>query len=284
MPKFSVCEFTTPSLTFEEDLELYRSVGATGISICEVKLRPGEEHEQLAAFNDSGLKASVSIPMNIGVLNCDPWFPGPEANADRVQAMLHSIERLAPFEPEGILFITGSGTGLPVDEARQTAVDGLRTAARHAAKFGMNVGLEPLRSDGGFNLSLIETVEGALDILDEIGEPNVEIAYDLYHLWDAPNAVEMAHKVGSRVGGVHVSDWREPPRSIGDRLIPGDGPIPIAELCRALEDGGFEGWYELEIFSDLDLEGSLWKIDPRDLVQRSYERFMEAWNKGQQLA
>ena len=89
-----------------------------------------------------------------------------------------------------------------------------------------------------------------MDILDEIGEPNVEIAYDLYHLWDAPNAVEMAHKAGSRVGGVHVSDWREPPRSIGDRLIPEMG-IPIAELCRALEDGGFEGWYELEIFSDL---------------------------------
>lgn len=283
MPKFSVCEFTTPSLTFEEDLDLYRSVGATGISICEVKLREGEEEQQVAALKASGLKATVCIPLNIGVLDCGPMFPGPVEHDDRVNAMKQSVDRLAPFEPEGIVFITGSAEGIPEDEARARVVDGLRTVAKHAAERGINVGIEILRADGGFPFSTVQTVEQTLELMDEIDEPNLEIAYDLYHVWDAPNAVEMARKIGNRVGGVHLSDWREPPRSVTDRLMPGDGPIPIAELTRALEDGGFEGWYELEVFSDLDLEDSLWKLDPRDLVQRSYDQFLELWNKGQQL-
>ena len=95
--------------------------------------------------------------------------------------------------------------------------------------------------------------------------------------------IEVARKVGGRVGGIHVSDWREPPRSVGDRLIPGDGPIPLAEIFAALESGGFDGWYELEIFSDLDLDGSLWRLDPRELIERSYAQFNEIWKQAQAL-
>jgi sugar phosphate isomerase/epimerase len=279
--KFSVCEFTTPDLTFEEDLELYASIGATGISICEVKLRAGEEDQQLAVFRTSGLQAAVCIPINIGVLNCEPIFSGPEDLDDRLTAMCGSIERLAAFAPASVVVITGSPRGHTNAEARRLVVEGLRTAARRAAAFGVRLSIEPLRTDAGLDLTIVSTIDETLSLIEEIGEPNVDIAYDVYHLWDTPNIVALTQDHAGAFGGVHVCDWREPPRSVGDRLVPGDGAIDLPVLFGALEHGGFDGWYDLEIFSDKELPDSLWAIPPRELVESGRVGFERAWTSRQ---
>jgi sugar phosphate isomerase/epimerase len=40
---------------------------------------------------------------------------------------------------------------------------------------------------------------------------------------------------------------------------------PILEALR------WDGFYDLEIFSDAELEGSLWREDPRELARRGLE-------------
>jgi sugar phosphate isomerase/epimerase len=272
----SVCEFTTPDLSFEEDLELYRDVGAAGIAICEVKLRSGEEDAQREAFEASGLSASVCIPANIGVLTCEPVFPGPDEVGDRVDAMCESIRRLAPFEPDSVVVITGSPRGRDARDARSLVVEGLREAARVAAECNTRLSLEPLRTDGGLDLTIVSTIPETIELIEEIGAPNVDIAYDVYHLWDAPGALDLTRKYAKSVGGVHVCDWREPPRSVGDRLVPGDGEIDLPAIFGALEAGGFDGWYDIEIFSDKDLPDSLWLWPPRELVERARDGFLRA--------
>jgi sugar phosphate isomerase/epimerase len=277
VPRLSICEFTTPDLTFEEDLALYRDAGAAGIAICEVKLREGEESSQLAALKASGLEATICIPVNIGVLTCEPDFPGPVEIDDRIAAMCGSIRRLAAFSPERIVVITGSPRGREADEARRLVVDGLRQAARVAAEHDTALSIEPLRTDGGLDLTIVSTIPETLDLIDEIGEPNIDIAYDVYHLWDTPNVLDLSREQAGRVGGVHVCDWREPPRGTGDRLVPGDGSIDLPAIFAALKQGGFDGWYDVEIFSDKSLPDSLWLWPPRELVERSRDGFHEAF-------
>jgi sugar phosphate isomerase/epimerase len=279
-PRFSVCQFSTPDLSFEEDLELLRDLGIAGASICEVKLREGEEGQQLEALRNSGLEAAVCIPINIGVLSCDPLFPGPEAIDDRVTAMCDSIRRLAPFKPDSIVVVTGSARGRDLADARRIAVEGLREAARVAADHGVRLSIEPLRTDGGLDISLVSTVTETLELIDEIGAPNVDIAYDIYHLWDTPQVLELTERHAGAVGGVHVCDWREPPRSPGDRLLPGEGTIDLPPIFAALEAGGYSGWYDLEIFSDKSLPDSLWNWAPRELVERGRDGFIDNWRAG----
>src|SRR4051812_33375514 len=111
--KFSICQLSMPDSTFEEDLEIVKSTGATGIALAEEKLRAGEEAELLAAFRASGLKATVCLPTNIGVLPIQPAiiYEGPQDPDVRLELMCGSVRRLAPFEPDSIVIITGSDIG-----------------------------------------------------------------------------------------------------------------------------------------------------------------------------
>jgi len=281
-PKFSVSEITTFHQTFEQDLATYREAGVEGIGVWEFKLSEGGDAEAVAKLRDSGLKATTCIP---GTLSIYPVpFPGPTDPKERTQGLCDAIRRFAPFEPEVILCLTGHpGDADPV-EARRTVVEGLREAARVAGEHGLTLGLEPLHRKVYGTWSMIGDIPGTVDLMDEIGEPNVKILYDVYHLWDTDNLLEDTVRYADRiVRSVHVCDWREDTRNDFDRALPGDGIIDLPAILGALEAGGVVDWFDLEIFSDdgsfsdLDFEDSLWKQDPVDVCKRGKAGFEKAW-------
>ena len=70
-----------------------------------------------------------------------------------------------------------------------------------------------------------------------------------------------------RFAGVHVNDWREPTRGWADRVLPGDGVADVPAILAALDAAGWDGYYDLEIFSDNGAFGtaypdSLWDVEP----------------------
>jgi hypothetical protein len=83
-PKFSVCEFTTPDTSFEEDIQLVQLVDAD-MGVVEPKLIAGEEQAQAEALHGAGLRATVCIPDNISPLPCEA-YPGPTDIDVRVAA------------------------------------------------------------------------------------------------------------------------------------------------------------------------------------------------------
>lgn len=282
-PKFSISEITTFHQTFEEDLETYREAGIEGIGIWEFKLGEGSDADALARLRDSGLKATTMIP---GTLSIWPVpFPGPTDPEERTEGLCAAIRRFAPFEPEVILCVTGDpGDGVDAAEKRRVVVDGLRRAARVAADNGLTLGLEPLHREVYGTWSIIGDIPGTIDLLDEIGEPNVKLLFDVYHLWDTDDVLEHTVRHGDRiVPSVHVCDWRDPTRNDFDRVLPGDGIIDLPAIFGALEAAGVAGWFDLEIFSDdgsfsdMDFEDSLWKQDPLEVVRRGKAGFERAW-------
>lgn len=67
-----------------------------------------------------------------------------------------------------------------------------------------------------------------------------------------------------------------------DRKLPGDGDLPLPRIVRGLRQSWFDGWYELEIFSDdgtfgSDYPDSLWKLPPRELLDRARHGFDATW-------
>ena len=70
-------------------------------------------------------------------------------------------------------------------------------------------------------------------------------------------------------------------------MLPGDGIADAAGLLAILREGGYDGWLELEIFSDDglmedDFPDSLWREDPVELIRRGRERIFDAWNADRQ--
>lgn len=281
-PRFSVCEITTFTAGFEEDLAACRTGGADGIGICEFKLpADGNDLAALTAFRASGLAASICVPATLSVLPL-PLLPGPEDPARRVEAVCAGIRRLAAFHPAACVCLTGPRGSRPEAQARRIVVDGLRTIARAGAAAGVRVGLEPVHRSICEDWSLVTTIPETLALLDEVGEPNLGLIFDVWHLWDTPDLLRHIHAHARRIVGVHVNDRREPTRSWKDRVLPGDGVVDLPSLFGALEAGGYDGWFDLEIFSDNgafgdDYADSLWKQPPVEVVRRGHAGFLRAW-------
>jgi sugar phosphate isomerase/epimerase len=281
-PRFSVSEITTFHQTFEEDLAIYREAGAQGIGIWEFKLGEGDDAVAAAKLRDSGLAATTCIP---GTLSIYPVpFPGPADPEERTRALCGAIERLSAFGPAVVLCLTGHPGEVPHAEARRVVVDGLRRAAKVAGAHGIVLGLEPLHRRLYGHWTMISDIPQALDLIAEVDEPALRLLYDVYHLWDTDDVAELTSRHAREFApSVHICDWRSDTRNDFDRALPGEGIIDLPALFGALDEGGFDGWFDLEIFSDdgsftdRDFDDSLWKQDALEIVRRGRAGFLRAW-------
>ena len=234
------------------------------------------DERSLEQFRASGLGAASAVP-EIPSVHPLPLLPGPDDPRERVDAILRGLHRLAPFGPTGIVCLTGPGD-------RATAVAGLREIGGEAERLGLRIALEPFQRDGIENWSIVNTLGEAAELIDEIGSPAIGIQFDTWHLWNTPDLLDEIAAHAHRFVGVHVNDWREPTRGWADRALPGDGVIDLPSILAALDRVGWDGFYDLEIFSDNGAFGtayddSLWDLQPTELASRARERFTIAWNR-----
>ena len=250
-----------------------------GIGIEGSKL--GNDRENLERFRASGLRAAICFPTSPSILPLPPW-PGPEDPAVRIEEVCRGIRRLAAFEPACCVCLTGPQGDYEAAEARELVVDGLRKVARAAADVGVCLALEPNHASIRDDYTIVTTIPETVELVREIDDPSVSMVFDVWHLWDTPDLLSHTREHASRFVGVHVNDWREPTRGWCDRVLPGDGVADLPGIFGALNDGGFDGWFELEVLSDDgtfgdDYPDSLWKLDPVELIRTGREQFMRAW-------
>jgi sugar phosphate isomerase/epimerase len=278
-PKLSISQCTTYAATVEEDVAVYRAAGAEGIGIWEFKLPDGKDDQARSLIADSGLKPTLCVPEVPSIIP-DPFFAEPKDPRERRDALLGAIRRLAKFDPVAVMVLSGSPEGYDRTEMRSIVVDGLRAAAKVAADLGVTLGLEPLRQEAG---SLTTTLPDSVALLDEIGAPNIKLISDTWHFWDTPDVVKYLAQYVDRIIGIQVNDWREPVRSWCDRVLPGDGKLDLASFYRALQGAGYNGWYDVEVFSDDGRFGnayadSLWAVEPGEVARRAVKSFRSTWD------
>lgn len=280
--RFSLCQLAVPDTTFEEDVELARELGI-GLSLDTNKLGdPADDDRLIALMRDNGVAATVCVAQPMTILP-SPFVPEPADVRERLRLIKDGIRRLSRFEPHTIFTITGPEGSFGAREAREMVVEALRELQAVAGESGVKLSLEPMREEHRSTWNLLGSMAETVDLIEEVGG-ELGIVYDMWHMWSTPDIIPMTERHGSLVTGVHVCDHREPTRSPMDRVLPGDGTIDIAALVRALEKGGFDGWWDLEIFSDDGRDGddfpdSIWKRPPRDWVaegKRKFERIYDA--------
>jgi sugar phosphate isomerase/epimerase len=253
--RLSISQITTVSAPFDADLDAYRAAGADGIGIWEFKLA----EDSLEGFRQSGLAAATAVPAVPSILPL-PLMEGPENPAERVEAICAGIRRLAPFEPPCVLFLTGPG------ENRAAILDGLSAIADEGQRSGVRVALEPIQREFAHLWTIVSSLDEAAALIAEAGA-DVGLMYDTWHLWSEP--LEQIERHRDRIYGVHVADRREPTRNTNDRVLPGDGVIEFGPIFEALR---WDGLFDLEIFSDAELPGSLWQQDPIEVAARGVEK------------
>lgn len=277
-PRFSVSEFSTLNRTFEEDVLGYAAGGATGIGLAEAKLPEGKDAESRALLREHGLAATICLTSSLSILP-NAFSQEPTDIGERVELLAGSIRRLAAFEPVCVLVLTGAQGERDGGEARRLAVDGLQELGRVARSAGVRIALEPIHRSIHDQFSLVWDLPGTAALLDEVGDPDIGIIFDTWHLWDTDDVLGHIRRLAGRFPAVHINDWREPYRNWDDRLLPGDGVIDLPAIFGALEAGGYpaDGWFDLEIFSGEQYEDSLLTLPVDELTRRGKAGFLRAW-------
>jgi sugar phosphate isomerase/epimerase len=271
---------STLAASFADDLRAYAAAGFDGIGIWELKLGEGSDEEAREQLAASGLGSATAVPAVPSILPL-PLLPGPDDPQQRIASLCASVHRLARFEPSAVLCFTGPAGDLDAADARAIAVDGLRTLAREAESAGVRLALEPFQREGVESWSLISTLGEAAELIDEVGSKAIGIQFDVWHLWNS-DVLEELPRYAHLLAGVHVNDWREPTRGWADRVLPGNGCADLPAILGVLEEVGWEGFYDLEIFSDNGAFGdaypdSLWDLDAAELARRGREAFTQCW-------
>jgi sugar phosphate isomerase/epimerase len=286
---YSINQFMTPHNSTAEDARQYAASGAIGISLMETKLGPpsedGRVREQLAG---AGLRVAYCLP------SVWPMLPGPLDTAGtpqevpaRAEAICASVERFAVFEPLGVI-VGGGRSGDPDHPAGplDEIPGALATIADVAAAHGTRLGFEMLGASRGAPYHSFEEMIG---LLDEVGRDNLGILFDVIHSWNEPGLHQDIARHVDRIDFVQVGDVRDPERTWADRLLPGEGRGVAAPILASLLAAGYDGWFELEVFSDdgtfgVKLENSLWAIPHGELLRRGREAFERVYAEAAALA
>jgi sugar phosphate isomerase/epimerase len=261
----SLSEISTVGASFAEDVEAYAAAGFDAIGLWEFKL-PRDDVANVALLREHGLRVAVCIPEVPSVLPLAiPGMEGPPGVGDRIAALRASVARLAAYDPECVACLAGPLGGRPEHEATEIVIEGLRAVATAARRAGVRVGFEPVHVSQREQAGFVNSLSHADAVLSRVGEPDVGILFDTYHLWDDPDVLPWIEANAQRVAGVHVSDWPSLDRT--DRVLPGDGISRTPELVDALVAAGWDGALDVEIFSTPEL---FFGLPVGDAARRAY--------------
>jgi sugar phosphate isomerase/epimerase len=262
--RLALSEISTVNASFEEDVAAYAAAGFDGIGIWEMKL-PADDRANRALLRATGLSVANCIPTVPSILPLLlPGMEGPSDPAERIAALRTSMSRLAAYDPESVLCLTGPVGDLDAVEARELVVTGLREIAAAAREAGVRFGLEPAHPGQHDTVSFVNTIADALGLLEQAGLDDVGIMVDTYNLChERPEAIAA---IAGRVTGLHVAD--EPPDlTRTDRVLPGEGGTRSAEQVEALVAAAWDGYLDVEIFSTPD---RFWSLPVDDAARRAH--------------
>ena len=134
--------------------------------------------------------------------------------------------------------------------ARDTFVANLREASRRAAPHGLTLLLEPLNPTDAPGYFYSTVAEGAA-VVEEVGAGNLRLMFDCYHVgMVGEDVVATLRRFRPLVGHIQCA-------SVPDRAEPDDGTLDYAEVFRAIDALGYDGWVGAEYRPRADTDAGL---------------------------
>lgn len=253
-----ISETTTLPCTFADDVANFADAGCTAMEVWLTKLEQHLEKHSVAEthrlLNDRGITLAAASYQG-GLLL---------AQADQRKAHFdHFRRRLDLCQQFGIgtLLVVADFVDKVDSAALERAIVSLAQAAQWAAGFEVTLALE-FRGRNTFCSSL----DTALALVAQCGEPNVGVNLDVFHYYTGPSKFEdFALLSRDRLAFVQISDVAGVPRELAadcDRVLPGDGDFQLGPILDLLRSLNYDGWVSLELMNPV-----LWQADPRQVLE-----------------
>lgn len=129
----------------------------------------------------------------------------------------------------------------PVDKAAELerSVANMKRLAALAEEYSITLCMEVLNRHEGY---LLNTAAEGLAYVEAVGEPNVKVMLDTYHMnFEEDSFEEAIRTAGASLGHVHVGECNR-------RLPRAEGRMPWASIGKTLRDIGYDGTIVMEPF------------------------------------
>lgn len=264
--KLCVHTLTTKPWSLEECVKNYANAGIHGITIWRNVLENKNLAEVKSMLDDYGMKV-VSLARG-------GFFPSieKEKREAAIQDNLRAVEQAAAIGAPSIVLVCGADGRQSLEKSREQIAEGILRILPAAQSAGVKLSIEPLHPMYAGDRSAINTMKQANDMVELINSEWVGIAVDVYHLWwdDTLQSEIKRCAANNHLYAFHVCDWNGPTTDfLNDRGLMGDGCINIPEIRGWVEEAGFSGYNEVEIFSD-----KYWATDQFEYLEKIKKAYL----------
>jgi sugar phosphate isomerase/epimerase len=261
--RLSLNQATANNLTIREVVEGCVRHGIPSIALWRHEIAKTGLRESVRLVRNAGLHVSSVCRGGMFVAN------SAEERQKRIEDNFHAIDEAAELAADSLVLVVGASPSVPIADARTIVTDGLAAIVPYAKERGVKLGLEPLHPMYAGDRSVLSMIGQALEMAAPYAPDEVGLILDTFHIWWDPNVFEGIAKSRGRIFGFHVCDWLVPmPDMLLGRGLMGDGVIEFGPLREAVEQAGYSGPIEVEIFNQ-----ALWDSSGEEILSRVVERF-----------
>ncbi len=267
LSKLCVHTLTNKPWNLQQCVENYSAAGIRGITIWRNVLENQNLNEAFTMLNDNNMSV-VSIARG-------GFFPSVNKK-ERIKALddnFLAIEQAAAVGAPSVVLVCGADGRQSLAESREQIKEGIVKLLPAAKAAGVKLSIEPLHPMYAADRSAVNTLAQANDMVEEINSDFVGVAVDVYHLWWDNNLQSEIKRCGANnsIFAFHICDWNVPTTDfLNDRGLMGDGCINVPEIRGWVENAGFNGFNEVEIFSD-----KYWKTNQTDYLEKIKNAYLK---------
>jgi 2-keto-myo-inositol isomerase len=242
--KLSMHQFTSAGAGYRKSLEGWAKAGIRNVepagSLLDEFLKTDTLASAKRVLTDNGLKIVCGA---VGVTGL--WEPNPKFDTN-LEAFRKRCEQFAELGAPVVYSPCATAEKFTVEDYAK-GVENIRKVGEVAAKFGLKVGAEFVRSS-----TYMATLSTALRLHREAAHPNFGVLFDCYHFWSGPSKMEEMEDI--RAGEIVHAHLNDTPAmswellTLQTRVVPGDGVAPLTKMLRKLVQKGYGGPISVELF------------------------------------
>ena len=257
---------------FAESVEGYARHGIRALTVRRSLVEEYGSAKAARLISDAGLQV-------LGVSRCASLTEDdPVRIAENHDENLRAIALTAELAGTNLAMISSGPPQGSTDlaGARARAQDALAALLPEARAAGVTLGLEAIHPMRVVTGCVWSTLGQANAVCEELGTGTALIV-DAYHVWWDPNLDAAIRAATGRIVSFQISDWLADTQSVigSDRGMPGDGVIDLRRLRDQVRAAGYDGFDELELFS----ERNWWQRDPDELIEVAMARHREIFSE-----
>ena len=265
VPRFSVSQITTIGRAFEDDLAAFVAAGVPAVGVSIHKLERCGVARGLRLLRESGLP--VSCFTSAGPLPLDD----PAAAASALARVREQLAAAAEAGAASLILLPGATRLLAWEEACARARPLVASLLPDAERLDVRLAVEPV-SQLRMDLCFLHSFDEALDFVAPLASPHAGVVLELNNAWIERRLAANIRTRAADVAVVQVSDFAIGTTRASERVMIGDGDIPLRRWCGALAEAGYAGWWDLEM-----LGPAIEAIGYEAVVPLAMARFRALW-------